>query len=367
MDIRKTLAKALFFVSLAGALIWFMVHFGLIDFQALDQAVRQGQEWLLVTFGLALLSFSINLWRYDRVLSLLSVTVRFRNSATATSVSLFAGQWLPGSLAVSEALRMGLMIGAGKLHEKKTENQSHYGEGSLRSKLFLASFIDRSCGLIVFMGTGSLACLYFLLARFSEFSAGDKAVLVFLVGLGFSGSTFLMSVPWLGRHDFFFSFLDKIESKVTAPQRDPLPSKLATRLVVNFVDVARRLLKPLRNSSFSYAGFGRALAISMISNMAVVMTFYTSSLAIGFSIEPLQVAALFPFLTITQLLPIGFGGLGGQQLLAAAVFQIFALDPTRVATVSLLQGATLFVLNSVVGLLFLQGSAQQVKAILSRA
>jgi uncharacterized membrane protein YbhN (UPF0104 family) len=75
---------------------------------------------------------------------------------------------------------------------------------------------------------------------------------------------------------------------------------------------------------------------------------------------------VFPFLAIAQLLPIGFAGIGGHQLVAVALFQAFSLEASGVATVSLVQGLVSLILNTVVGVFFFQTSAHQVKAILQR-
>lgn len=365
MNFKAIILKALAFVSLAVAIVFAMIKFGLIDVTSLMVAFDHGKPWLALAFSLGLISALINLWRYMRILRLMDVDIPFRGAAAATSVSLFVGQWLPGSMAVSEMVRLGLMMGAGKIHSN-TGSAAPAGERSLvtsvKARIFVASFLDRACGLILFLTVGTVACALSLVTatQSASLAAHELTILGMLLCFGIAGAATLLSLPWLSKHA---AVLRTLESQAERWQQHA--GKLG-RPLAKIILTVRKITEPMADESFTYGGFYRALAISSLSSLLLVGGFFTCSRAVGFDMSYVQIAAVFPFLAIAQLLPIGFAGIGGHQLVAVALFQAFSLEASGVATVSLVQGLVSLILNTVVGVFFLQTSAHQVKAILQR-
>ena len=373
MKPASLILKSLSFLVLAVVTVAAMTYFGLIDLDSLRQALVHGQRWLFVAFALGLGAACINLWRYARLLELLQVLVPFRGVAAATSVSLFVGQWLPGSMAVSEMVRLGLMVGAEKLNAGAARQADTDPSGRARpdrpsgnkARIFVASFLDRACGLIVFMTVGSTACLAALGLEAQRGSgdlpAHELSLLGGLIIFGVCGTSALLSLPWLAKHPAVLRSLEAQSVRWLAT------SNRSGRLLGRFMGVLRKVTAPMADPAFTYRGFASALAISSMSSLSLVGLFWACAQAVGFPMTYLQVAAVFPFLAIAQLLPIGFGGIGGHQLVAVALFQAFSLDARGVATVSLVAGVVPLVLNAAVGVFFLHTSAGQVKAILQRA
>jgi uncharacterized membrane protein YbhN (UPF0104 family) len=365
VNFRAIILKSLAFVLLAAAIVAAMIRFGLIDVTSLILAFDHGKPWLALAFSFGLLSALINLWRYMRILRLMAVDIPFRGAAAATSVSLFVGQWLPGSMAVSEMVRLGLMMGAGKIHSNTGSTAPSPEKPlvtSIKARIFVASFLDRACGLILFLTVGTVACALSLVtaSQASSLAAHEFTILGLLMCFGVVGAVTLLTLPWLAKHP---AVLRTLETQ--AARWHQHAGKLGPPLAKIILTV-RKITGPMADESFTYGGFYRALAISSMSSLLLVGAFYTCSMAVGFNMSYVQIAAVFPFLAIAQLLPIGFAGIGGHQLVAVALFQAFSLEASGVATVSLVQGLVSLILNTVVGVFFFQTSAHQVKAILQR-
>lgn len=385
MRLTSLLTKSLFFLGVAAATILAMIHFGLIDTASIRLAVDHGQNWLLLAFGLGLAATAINLWRYAKLLALLRVDLPLGSVAAATSVSLFVGQWLPGSMAISEMVRLGLMVGATKvpkankvLHESWNTSQGHGGgapagelttpdaTSGIKARIFVASFLDRACGLVLFMTVGTTGCLVAIMDNVTQSAKPTTAthettLLLALTSVGLLGVIALVALPWLAKHPAVLKTLER-QSQMWLST-----SRAGTKLFGQGIAALKRVTVPLASPDFNYRGFLSSLAISSLSSLALVGLFWACAKAVGFPMTYLQVAAVFPFLALAQLLPIGFGGIGGHQLVAVALFQAFSLDAKGVATVSLVAGIVPLVLNAVIGLFFLKTSATQVRAILKRA
>ena len=57
--------------------------------------------------------------RYFSLLRIFKINTDFHNVTAATFVSNGIGQWLPGSMAFIEVIRIGLMLGAEKFYLQK--------------------------------------------------------------------------------------------------------------------------------------------------------------------------------------------------------------------------------------------------------
>jgi uncharacterized membrane protein YbhN (UPF0104 family) len=361
--------KSLAFLALAAVIVFAMVRFELINLESLRSAFVNGRHWISLSFGLCLLATVVNLWRYKRLLNLLGVNVPFRGAAAATSVSLFIGQWLPGSMAISEMVRLGLMMGASRMSMQNGASQNNPLDPAAslvagpRARIFVSSFLDRACGLTVFMSVGTVACAIALLGAASTGTVAphELTILGGMLLFGTFGAAALLCLPWLAKHPATLRALERHNERWSSS------SGKAGQLVGRVIAALKKITAPMADPAFTYQGFLGALAISLMSSLSLVGLFWCCSKAVGFEMSYLQVAAVFPFLAIAQLLPIGFGGIGGHQLVAIALFQAFSLNPTGVATASLLAGVVPLVLNAAVGMLFLPTSAGQVRAILQKA
>ena len=103
---------------------------------------------------------------------------------------------------------------------------------------------------------------------------------------------------------------------------------------------------------------------STVSLVTSSLSLYFASHATGETIGVFATLAAFPVIAISQLLPIGFGGMGGYQLVAVAVFGVFGMNAASVSSASLLQNGLFLMQNTLLGLLFAHLSASQIRAIL---
>jgi uncharacterized membrane protein YbhN (UPF0104 family) len=106
--------------------------------------------------------------------------------------------------------------------------------------------------------------------------------------------------------------------------------------------------------------------ISMICVLCSCYALYLCSVASGQSVPLLAALATFPVIAVAGLLPLGFAGLGGYQLIAVAVFGILGVPSNAVSSASVLQNAMQLVVNTTLGIAHLHHSGALVKKILQQ-
>src|SRR4051794_33698281 len=116
----KTLGRPLLILAFSIGILYFMGEKGLLDVKDIGGALAKNPRIIAWIVGLQIVGQLTMLMRYKLLLNGLGIKIRFAHVTAATFVSNAVGQWLPGSLAFIELLRIGLMIGAGKHHEVTT-------------------------------------------------------------------------------------------------------------------------------------------------------------------------------------------------------------------------------------------------------
>lgn len=355
----KILLRALLLFLLCLGFLFFMHRFGFLRSDDIVNAFESRPLTLLMIAGVQLLTAFFMMIRYSALLRVLGIAAPLRQVSSATFVSTAVGQWAPGSLAVVEVLRVGLMLGSQSAAPK--ENGDSGRMAGIKARLAIASFADRLIGFLGILVLGFIFSLYLYFqtdspAVQSEYLNGP-GLLLLSSGLG---SFLLLTTPLLVR----LSPLRNLERrwKAHGAAAQSLSGRWRNMFLRHFetlrhdVDAAsrhpRRLLVPL--------------LISMSSLLLTSFSLYLSALAIGESLSFLQIVCAYPLISLSALLPLGFAGIGGYQLIMASIFSIFAVSPALVASAGVLQSAVLLLVNTAVGLFYAHISSGQIKTIFSR-
>lgn len=355
----KILLRTLLLVLLCIGFLFFMHRLGFLRTEDIVSAFETRPLTLLMIAGVQLLTAFVMMIRYSALLGVLGIAAPLRQVSSATFVSTAVGQWAPGSLAVVEVLRVGLMLGSQSATPKERGDSGRMA--GIKARLAIASFADRLIGFLGILVLGFIFSAYLFFQTVPpdgqrEFLKGP-GILLLSSGIG---SFLLLTTPFLVR----LGLLRNLERrwKVHGPAAQALSGRWRNLFLRHFetlrhdVDAAsrhpRRLLVPL--------------LISMSSLLLTSLSLYLSALAIGESLSFLQIVCAYPLIALSALLPLGFAGIGGYQLIMASIFSIFAVSPALVASAGVLQSAVLLLVNTAVGLLYAHISSGQIRAIFNR-
>ncbi|NBO37218.1 UPF0104 family protein [bacterium] len=353
----KTLSRSLILFALAAGFLLLMQHFGLLRWASIVSAFREQPMLISQLVCIQVVGACVLVFRYWMILSVFGIRSSFRQITSATFVSSAVGQWAPGSLAIVELLRVGLMLGS---HTSNSTSQTSGQEAGLKARLALVSLVDRMVGffgilLMGFMFSGYL----FLRMTMSESTVVDSAarqgVLMLWIGAGV-GCVGLLSLPFLAR----LRSLRRLSQSLTGnASRRPKSVQLIAR---NIEAIRHNIEAGTRHPIRLFV----PVALSMGSMLLACATLSMSARILASSLDFFQVVCVFPLNALAGLLPLGFAGIGGYQLVMASIFGIFSVSPAVVASAGVLQSALSLLVNSLLGLLFARVCSGQIRAILKR-
>ncbi len=134
---------------------------GYLDLRPVAEAFRREGHWI----GLIVLSLTglltLSAIRFYFLVRGLGIDAPFREVLGTNLVGQAVGQWLPGSMAMTEVLRFGVMAG---LRPKGDSGRISAGPGPL-GRLGLAILVDRLLGLGAMFALGGLAGFYLLIRK----------------------------------------------------------------------------------------------------------------------------------------------------------------------------------------------------------
>ena len=304
---------------------------GYLNLEPVGTAFRRGGPWigLVVLSLLGLLVTSAV--RFHRLIRAFGAPAPFRDVLAANLIGQAVGQWLPGSLAMTEILRFGVM--AGRTEGKQPEGAIS-GSGP-KGRLGLAIIIDRLLGLGTMFAVGGLAGL-FLLAR-NKIEAGFVIVVLFLSAMSMILGLMALAAPFrpnrrlqrlAGRMAGMTPAAARGNENAPSPPR-PFLRRPAWELF--------RLLETLKEFRDRENRGAVLLFLSLAAAVLNPLTLYFASLAAGFPLSFPAILAAVPLTTAAVLLPTGIAGFGGPQLLAAGVFRLLGADPATAVAACLLQ------------------------------
>ena len=348
----KLFARTAVLAAFGVGVLLLMHHYGLLDFASVARAFRVGRMWVLLVLGTQIaLGFTL-MYRYSLLVRRLGVDVPFSALTSATFVSNAVGQWAPGALAVTEMLRMSLMLGVEKAQGRALSQNA--------ARLAVASLFDRCVGFFTMMFVGGTATVVVLVGAVGsgrmQADAGDAGFvgLLLLAAFSFLGAAVIVALPFLARWRVTHALLSKARAA------------LGHGFLGRNLGRVQSLVHVLGEGVGLFGFFIVPVVLSIFCMILSCLGLLFSSFAIGEGISFWAILATFSITSIATLFPLGFGGLGGYQLVAVAVFGLFGVRPAVVSSASVLQCALLLMVNTLLGALYAHHSSKQITAILTR-
>ena len=343
----KAMARFAALAVVSAAILALLRVLGILNLRLFGEAFARGNGAMGLVAAALLAMTAVALVRYWIILRLVSFQARAPRVVAAGLISQAVGQWAPGSMAVTELIRFGLMA----------------GPGGSKGRLALSILIDRLLGLGTMFLVGGCAAffLHFRGGFLVKFPAlvFSLAVLSVAFGLALILAPFLTkTAPWrkLSR---FLAVKAAVRPAVAA---DPVPKKSrSARLwgglsgAVDLLNGAaarpRRLLIPI----------GLSLAIPFLNGA----TLFYAAQAIGHPLPLSVILVAVPFTILAVLLPLGLAGYGGPQLAAAGVFGLFNVSPETVVAACLVQNTVVLAVTTVLGALSAGFVLDRLRAVLA--
>jgi uncharacterized protein (TIRG00374 family) len=351
----KIIFRSFALIGFAAVVLWLMGRANLIDFSMIQNAFQHEKGFVLLTIGVQLLIFILLMYRYVLTVRAFSVRVPTKDMAAATFVSVAIGQWAPGAMAIMEVIRMGLMFGT---------NKNVPEEEGVKPRLVAASLYDRLIGFMVILLIGFVASSYLVLLQLKLNAApATLAPLLALAVFSLCGTLAIIALPFVTRLSASHRILVGLHKRLGDNTQTPSP---LTRALQQALAQAEKLRHVLASGGSNLKSFSSATFVSLVASVLMSVAIYTAALAVGTPIPLTAIIASFPVVAIASLLPMGFAGMGGYQLVTVAVFHIFGVDARVAASANLLQTALSLLTCTALGLLFARSSLHQIRALLSR-
>lgn len=366
----KNLFRIASLMSLGGFVLWLMSRYGLIDFSLIAKAFLHGWEYVALISVALLIMYVLLMFRYVSVARAFGIRCSTREMMAATFVSVAVGQWAPGSLAVMEMIRLTLMFGA----DKKA------GMQGAKAALVVASLYDRLIGFFVYlvMGfVGSIILLCYRLGLFSFFlssSATDATamnsgegmlkVITALAIVSMAGASAILAMPFVARSPAVcrvWSGLGSILLKRAGASHFPWP------FLASMHTSAEKLRSALSEGASKLFSFATPVMLTLVVGVTNYLAFFWSSKGMEHPIPFLAIVVLMPIMGLAQLLPLGFAGMGGYQLVTALLFGLLSADPKAAASANLLQNALGLAVSTLLGLWFIKVSYHQLVGVMRRS
>jgi uncharacterized protein (TIRG00374 family) len=330
----KTTLRIIVMTVVGGGSLWILKRLGILDLRPLQDAFRREWPWI----GLIVLSLLglllICAVRFHFLTRILGFGAPFRDVLAVNLIGQAVGQWLPGSSAMTEVLRFGMMSGwsadAGRAADRAVSG--------FKGRLGLALLIDRVLGVGAMFVVGGLAGVIVLCRG----GASDGFFAVVLSLSMISLALGLLALAALFRPS---RLLHRLASRAAGPESGTAPKNVFRRTAWEI----RRLLETAKEIRTQK---NRAVGLILLSLAAAglnSLTLYFASQATGRPLPVPVILAAVPFTIIAVFLPLGIAGFGGPQLLAAGVFSLFGADPGTVVAVCLLQNTVVLAVQTLGG------------------
>ena len=318
--------------AVSAAVLALLRFLGILNLRLFGAAFSRGNGAIGLAAAALLAMTAVALFRYRLILRIAAFKARTSQIIAAGLISQAVGQWAPGSVAITEIVRFGLLAGL--------------NEGS-KGRLGLSILIDRLLGLGTMFLVGGFAALELLLRRgiLVKYPAlvVSLAVVSLALGLALILSPLLTRTsPWRSLSRFLAA---KTESgRPGAPGSVPR-KRLRARMAESLNDAVQLL-----NGA---AARPRLLLVPLILSMAIPFlngaTLFYAAVAIGHPLPLSVILAAVPFTVLAVFLPLGIAGFGGPQLVAAGVFGLFNVSSETVVAACLVQNTIVLSVTTVLG------------------
>jgi len=314
----KRLLAGTIAVVLSGACLLALRALG-----ALDLGVVLGLRYnKLALLGAALCNVAVAfgaIVRYRLLLQIVGVRLPLSLLIRPNLVAQAVGTWLPAPMAVTEALRLSMTLGG-------TSGGAPDELLARRARITVASLVDRVLGLGAMLLAGGTAGLWLVVSG-SAIASRTDAVLVFS-GISIGLGVVLLLLPLAGRFRW--------PARLAVWMAGWRPHRGRGRWLASVMESLSKAAEDIAAPTWGLVAPGM---VSVCLLLGTCGSYYLPGLATP---HPLSFTALVvgvPLLSLSTVLPLGFAGIGSQQLLALGVFSIFALDGASVVTASLVQNS----------------------------
>ncbi|MEN9529804.1 MAG: hypothetical protein RI932_1677 [Pseudomonadota bacterium] len=348
----KAILRSLLLLVLAVVFLSIMQKLGLLRWADIVDAFVAHPKTIIGVCVVQGFCAVIMMVRYWKLLNLFGVETPISQASSATFVSTALGQWFPGSMAVVEVLRIGLMFGN---DPHRPLNTAGSGAG-LKARLAIVSLVDRLVGFLGILLMGFFFSGYLFVQISSSGESESRGVLFLMITSGM-GAVSLVMLPLFVRLKIVRQFCRRWSQK----------SHIPVGRIAGIIQAALRQLEPLRHDVEAGTRHPTRLAgpvlLSVVNLLAASATLYLAARALSVRLDFFQIVCVFPIISVASLLPLGFAGIGGYQLIMATVFGIFSVSPSVVASAGVLQSALGLFVNTLLGLLFLKVCASQIRSV----
>ncbi|MCA2959562.1 MAG: flippase-like domain-containing protein [Silvanigrellales bacterium] len=348
----KLFARTAMLSAIGIAILLLMNHYGLFAFSNIARAFQRGGVWVAAVVSVQVALAFILVFRYGMVLRLTGVKVPSSAVFSANFVSNAVGQWAPGALAVTEVLRISLMLGAEKAQGRALSQNA--------SRLAVTSVYDRCIGFFTMLTVGGFATVFVVnqAVRDGRMEAslanGQFVALVGLAIMSLAGSLSIALLPFAARLRVVHIALDRAREAASLHS------------LKNFLGRVQSLVRTFGHETFGLTQLLPPVLLSLCCMGLSCLSLWCAAQATGDPLPLFVIFATFPITAIATLFPLGFGGMGGYQLVAVGVFGLFGVAPAGVSTASVLQNALALLVNTLLGALYAHHSGKQIVAILKR-
>jgi len=331
--------KIIALVLLSFGFVYYLSKNKIIDINLLKNALEQHKLLLLTIALLQVMNYVGIGFRYKSILKILGLEKKTRHAVSATLVSNALGQWLPGSVAFVEILRVGFSLKV---------NQGNQLTPHEKFSFAMASLFDRIIGLFMTLLLGSVITFYFVISAPDKHASSYFILLcVFIINL--SLCLMIMALPLIAGSKSMQHILAQGERFFLRVLSGSKPRKIVMGLFHKLND----LIKIFSENGKNYKLFLVPMSISLFSVFCFTLGMHLSWIALGSRIPFYETLALISSLFLIGSLPISVGGIGAPQFLAAILYGAFGASPSLAASAQLLLTAVTLVTISFVGLLYL--------------
>lgn len=363
-DRFKFKIQARFFIMLllSTIILGLLKILGLLNLKLFQGAFRSANvNFILIAVTLVVMSL-LGVVKYYYILKILSISSRFVNVLSTNLISQAIGQWMPGSMAVTEVIRFGLISGSGS---SLKDNHPDAATAGLKGRIGLSIFLDRFIGLgVMFILSGSVALVLLIQKNPIVKLHALLAVLAFVSCI----LGFLFVLALLLPRTFFLRkvsrFLEKTMKWLSPEGVRPRSLKGSAFRVCGGI---LSIYETLKSASVRPDWLAGPCVLSLGIAVLNPLTLYLSALAVGRRLPLDIILVAVPFTILSIFLPLGLAGYGGPQVIAIGAFSLFHINPETVVAASLVQNTAILAVYTLCGGLSAGLMLERLQAILKNA
>lgn len=329
----KNIFKISALALLSSMIIWFLSQKNLLHFDLIKSAFAHSMWLILGIAALQIFNYLSMSLRYQVILKILNFNQKFKNVLAVTFIGNGLGQWLPGSLAFIEVIRVGLITKAMNKNQSTSSQDVGY--------LAIASLFDRLIGLFIGLFIGTWISIYFLCTLKND-DIGNFLLLLFVSGFNISMCFVILLLPLFAGSKLMQHFLARGERICL---RFVSHQKFHT-MIIAFFHKTNGLIRFFAKNGQNYKLFFIPMGLSLCSFLGFALSLQVASYALGATLPFLVTLTSVAILSLVTALPISVGGIGIPQLITAILFGAFGANSAQAASAQFLQtGITLITIS----------------------